>query len=101
MHPPSAFLLPCPRIPAIVPSTRASCTSFLSAFGPNRPKAQAGEVGSRSGPKICVRLVLVGARLSRGWNVEAAEDILVGVEEGGVATITLNRPAKRNAVSLA
>ena len=32
--------------------------------------------------------------------MEAAEDILVGVEEGGVATITLNRPAKRNAVSL-
>jgi enoyl-CoA hydratase/carnithine racemase len=33
-------------------------------------------------------------------DVETAEDILVGVEEG-VATITLNRPAKRNAVSLA
>jgi len=34
-------------------------------------------------------------------DVETAEDILVGIEEGGVATITLNRPAKRNAVSLA
>src|SRR5262245_66506047 len=33
--------------------------------------------------------------------VEAAKDILVDVEEGGVASITLNRPAKRNAVSLA
>jgi enoyl-CoA hydratase/carnithine racemase len=33
--------------------------------------------------------------------VDAEKDILVGVEEGGVATITLNRPAKRNAVSLA
>ena len=32
--------------------------------------------------------------------METAEDILIGVEEGGVATITLNRPAKRNAVSL-
>jgi enoyl-CoA hydratase/carnithine racemase len=32
--------------------------------------------------------------------VETAEDILASVEEGGVATITLNRPAKRNAVSL-
>jgi enoyl-CoA hydratase/carnithine racemase len=32
--------------------------------------------------------------------VETAEDILANVEEGGVATITLNRPAKRNAVSL-
>jgi enoyl-CoA hydratase/carnithine racemase len=35
------------------------------------------------------------------FDVETAEDILVGIEEGGVATITLNRPAKRNAVSLA
>jgi enoyl-CoA hydratase/carnithine racemase len=32
--------------------------------------------------------------------VETAEDILANVEEGGVATITLNRPGKRNAVSL-
>jgi enoyl-CoA hydratase/carnithine racemase len=32
--------------------------------------------------------------------VETAKDIMVGVEPGGVATITLNRPAKRNAVSL-
>jgi enoyl-CoA hydratase/carnithine racemase len=36
----------------------------------------------------------------RGWDVEGPEDILVAVAEGGVATITLNRPAKRNAVSL-
>jgi len=32
--------------------------------------------------------------------VDAAQDILVGVEEDGVASITLSRPAKRNAVSL-
>jgi len=32
--------------------------------------------------------------------VDTVQDILVGVEEDGVATITLSRPAKRNAVSL-
>src|SRR6516165_10507275 len=47
MHPPSAFLLPCPRIPAIVPSTGASCTPFLTAFGRTGPTGpRCGEVGS-------------------------------------------------------
>jgi enoyl-CoA hydratase/carnithine racemase len=33
--------------------------------------------------------------------VDTAQDILVSAEQTGVATVTLNRPAKRNAVSLA
>jgi enoyl-CoA hydratase/carnithine racemase len=36
-----------------------------------------------------------------GRAVDAAQDILVSGERSGIATVTLNRPAKRNAVSLA
>jgi enoyl-CoA hydratase/carnithine racemase len=37
----------------------------------------------------------------RGQVVSTAQDILVSVEQNGLATVTLNRPGKRNAVSLA
>jgi enoyl-CoA hydratase/carnithine racemase len=37
----------------------------------------------------------------RGRVVDTAQDILVSAEARGVATVTLNRPSKRNAVSLA
>ena len=39
--------------------------------------------------------------LAEGERVDTAQDILLSVADGGVATVTLNRPAKRNAVSLA
>ena len=39
--------------------------------------------------------------LSEVEAVTTTQDIIVAAEEGGIATVTLNRPVKRNAVSLA
>src|SRR5262245_10241867 len=66
MHLPSAFTFSHAKILVIVPTSRASCTRFLT-----------------------------------GSTVVTQQDIVVSIAAGGIATVLLDRPAKRNAVSLA